>query len=265
MCVSDQIMYHIMEETSPKKIWDKLDGQFMSKTVTRKLYLKQKLFSLKMQEGSDLAEHINVFNQLVTDLVKVEMTVEDEDRAIILLCSLPGSYEHLVTTLTYGKENIKLEDIVVALLAHDQRRKNNATGEFSGDALHIRGDHGLDEKRGKKKKKGPLCYKCFNHGHIKKDYPKLKKGGGTASVVIANRKDDTDNDGDILTVSTEDSCEAWLLDSASSFHATPKKEYFSSYTEVDNGGCAYLGDGSGYQVIRVDDIKFKMCGGQEVI
>src|SRR6266542_6061568 len=239
----------------------------MSKTVTRKLYLKQKLFGLKMQEGSDLAEHINVFNQLVTDLAKVEVTVEDEDRAIILLCSLPGSYEHLVTTLTYGKENIKMEDIVAALLAHDQRKKNNATGEFSGDALHVRGDHGSDEKRGKKKKKkkGPLCDKCFNHGHIKKDYPELKKGGGTASVVIANRKDDTDSDGDILTVSTEESCEAWLLDSASSFHETPKKECFLSYTEVDNDGRAYLGDGSTYQVIGVGDIKFKMCGGQEVI
>ena len=127
MCVSDQIMYHVMEETSPKKIWDKLDGQFMSKTVTRKLYLKQKLFGLKMQEGSDLAEHINIFNQLVADLVKVEVMVEDEDRAIILLCSLSGSYEHLITTLAYGKENIKLEDIVAALLAHNQRRKNNAT------------------------------------------------------------------------------------------------------------------------------------------
>src|SRR6266540_4597174 len=89
MCVSVQIMYHVMEETSPKNIWDKLDSQFMSKTVTRKLYLKQKLFGLKMQEGSDLAEHINVFNQLVTDLVKVEVMVEEEDRAIILLCSLP--------------------------------------------------------------------------------------------------------------------------------------------------------------------------------
>src|SRR6266540_3240939 len=222
----------------------------MSKTVTRKLYLKQQLFGLKMQEGSDLAEHINVFNQLVVDLVKVEVTVEDEDRAIILLCSLPGSYEHLVTTLTYGKKNNKLEDIVAALLAHDQRRKNNATGGFSGDALHVKGDHGSDKKKGKKnkRKKGPLCYKCFNLGHIKKDCPELKKGGRTASVVIANKKDDSDSNDDLLTVSTEKSCEAWLLESASSFHATPNKECFLSYTEVDNGDRAYLGDGSGYQV-----------------
>ena len=91
--------------------------------------------------------------------------------------------------------------------------------------MHVRGDPGSDEKKGKKKKKkGPLCYKCFNYGHIRKDCPELKKDGGTANVVIANRKDDSDSDGDLLTVSTEKSCEAWLLDSPSSFHATPKKE-----------------------------------------
>jgi hypothetical protein len=152
LCLSDQIMYHVMEETSPKEIWDKLASQFMSKTVTQKLYLKQKLFGLKMQEGSDLAEHINVFNQLVADLMKVDVKINDEDKAIILLCSLPRSYEHLVTTLTYGKEDIKVEDIVAALLAHDQRRKNNATEESFGDAYLVKGDRSVEDKRGTKRR-----------------------------------------------------------------------------------------------------------------
>ena len=43
-----------------------------------------------MQEGSDLAEHINIFNQLIDDLRKVDVKIDDEDRAIIFLCSLPG-------------------------------------------------------------------------------------------------------------------------------------------------------------------------------
>ena len=53
--------------------------------------------------------------------------------------------------------------------------------------------------------------------------PELKKGGGTASVMIAKKQDGSDSEGDVLTVSSEKSCEAWLLDSASSFHAIPKK------------------------------------------
>ena len=111
-----------------------------------------------MQEGSNLAEHINVFNQLLADLVKVEVKFDDEDREIILLCSLSRSYEHLVTTLTYGKEDVKVDDIVAALLAHDQRRKNNATEGSSGEALQVRYDHSLDDKKGKKKKKESQCY-----------------------------------------------------------------------------------------------------------
>lgn len=264
LCLNDRIMYTVMEESDPEKIWKKLGDQFMSKTLTQKVYLKQKLYGLKMQEGSNLAEHINVFNQVIADLVKVEVKVDDEDRAIILLCSLPGSYEHLVTTLTYGKESIKVEDVVAALLSHEERRKNNATGESSGDALLVKYDRGGETGK-KKKKKGPQCYGCKEYGHLRRDCPELKKGG-TASVVFSKKKDDSDSsDGDVLTVSSERSCGAWLLDSASSFHATSKKEWFSSYVEQDKGGSAYMGDDSRYRVIGVGDIKFKMYDDQEIL
>jgi len=64
-------------------------------------------------------------------------------------------------------------------------------------------------------------------------------------------------------VSSEKFCEAWLLDSASSFHAT-SKELFSSYTEKENG-FAYLGDGSGYLGVGVGGIKFKLYDGEEIL
>ena len=151
----NQIMYHVMDETSPKKIWDKLEEQFMSKTLTRKLYLKQKLYGLKMQEGSDIVEHINVFNQLIADLGKVGVKIDEEDRAIILLCLLPGSYEHLVTTLTYGKEDVKVDEIVTVLLGHEQRRKNNLSEDHSGGAYVVKGDHNAEDKKGNRKKREP--------------------------------------------------------------------------------------------------------------
>ena len=60
-----------------------------------------------MQEGSDLAEHINIFNQLIDDLRKVDVKIDDEDRAIILLCLLLGSYEHLVTTVNMARRMLR--------------------------------------------------------------------------------------------------------------------------------------------------------------
>jgi hypothetical protein len=252
-----------MDESMPKKIWDKLAEKFMSKTLTRKLYLKQKLYGLNVQEGSDLADHVNVFNQLVANHGKVDVKIEDEDMAIVFLCSLPNSYDHFVTTLTYGKKNVQVDDVVAALLSHEQRRKNNSPEEPSGSAFMIRSDRSGEDKKGNKKK-GPQCYKCKERGHKRAECPELKKDNGTASVMIA-KQDDSDSDGDVLTMSSEKSCEeAWLLDSTSSFHVTPRKEWFLSYIEKE-GDLAHLGDGLGYHIIGVGDIKFKMCDGQEIL
>ena len=85
--------------------------------------------------------------------------------AIILLFSLPGSYEHLVTTLTYGKEDVKVDEIVTALLGHEQRRKNNLSDDPSGGAFVVMGDHNAEDKKGNRKKKGSQCYKCKGWGH----------------------------------------------------------------------------------------------------
>ena len=73
----------------------------MSKSLTNKLYLKQKLYGLKMAEGLDLSQHINVFNQIISDLKRIDVKFEDEDKALMLLNSFPASsmYENLVTTL----------------------------------------------------------------------------------------------------------------------------------------------------------------------
>jgi hypothetical protein len=52
---------------------------------------KQRLYGLKMAEGSDLSQHINLFNQIISDLRRVDVKFEDEDKALMLLNSLPTS------------------------------------------------------------------------------------------------------------------------------------------------------------------------------
>ncbi|KAK4414013.1 hypothetical protein Salat_2814100 [Sesamum alatum] len=101
--------------------------------------VKDLLYRLKMHEGSDLAQHVNVFNQIITYLARLDVNIEDEDRAMILLCSFAFSYEHPVTTLTYGKEMIKVDEITAALLAHNHR-KQNAWETSHGDSLYVKGN-----------------------------------------------------------------------------------------------------------------------------
>jgi hypothetical protein len=106
-------MYHITDKESLTVVWLKLESQYKLKSLTNKLYLKQQLYGLKMAEGSDLSQHINMFNQVIGNLKRVDVKFEDEDKVLMLLNSLPTSptYENLVTTLTWQKEALELEDV----------------------------------------------------------------------------------------------------------------------------------------------------------
>jgi hypothetical protein len=150
LCLGDDVMYHVMTEESSAAIWLKLESRSMSKSLTNKFYLKQRLYSLKMAEGSDLNQHINVFNQIIGNLKKFNVKFEDEDKALILLNSLPTSstYENLITTLTWGKKTLELEDVTRALLAFHQRKKN-VDENYQGEWLVVKGNY----KRGKSSNK----------------------------------------------------------------------------------------------------------------
>ena len=74
----------------------------MRKNLTNNLYVKNQLYSLHMKEVSDLLEHLNTFNMSNTQLSSFGVNYEDEDKALLLLASLP-TFDHLVTTLMYEK------------------------------------------------------------------------------------------------------------------------------------------------------------------
>jgi hypothetical protein len=45
--------------------------------------------------------------------------IEEKDKAIVLLASLPSLYDHLVTTLLYGKETPAFEEVTGSLFSHE--------------------------------------------------------------------------------------------------------------------------------------------------
>ena len=44
LCLTDDVMYHVMDYESPARILLKLESRYMLKFLTNKLYLKQKLY-----------------------------------------------------------------------------------------------------------------------------------------------------------------------------------------------------------------------------
>jgi hypothetical protein len=51
---------------------------------------------LKMAEVTDPSQHFNLFNQIISDLLRIDVKFDEEDKERMLLASLLASYEHPV-------------------------------------------------------------------------------------------------------------------------------------------------------------------------
>ncbi|GJT58282.1 retrovirus-related pol polyprotein from transposon TNT 1-94 [Tanacetum coccineum] len=241
-------------------VWLKLETLYMTKSLANKLYLKKKLFTFYMDSGKKLSEHIDEFNKLIGDLANIDVDIDDEDQALMLLTSLPSSYDNFVETLLYGRESLTLEDVLSSLNSRELKKRTDAKDD--GDGLYVRGrsDHrgnqGRGSSRSKSKGKGTYklkCYICYSEDHLKKDCPKrnkkkstgfVKKNAGQGSGMHSEGYDN----GDLLMAVSEERFLEWIIDSGGSFHMTPRRDFLFDFKEFNvlldnNRACAIMGIG----------------------
>jgi len=137
LCVSDLVMLNVLREATAKALWDKLGTLYQSKSLVNKLFLWKKLYNLRMKDGDSVAEHLNTFNTVVSQLLSIDIKISDEDKCISLLCSLPNSWDNLVIAIGSNTIALQFYEIVSSLLMEEMRRKNMESQ--NGDALSVQG------------------------------------------------------------------------------------------------------------------------------
>jgi hypothetical protein len=127
----------VSEQATTKDLWDKLGKLYQSKDLVNKLFLRKKLYNMRMRDGDSVAEHLNAFNTVVSQLLYLEIKISDKDKCISLLCSLPNSWDNLVVAIGSNTIAFKFDEVVSSLLSEEMRQKN-MEGQ-STDALFARG------------------------------------------------------------------------------------------------------------------------------
>ncbi|RVX19952.1 Retrovirus-related Pol polyprotein from transposon TNT 1-94 [Vitis vinifera] len=170
LCLANDVMYHVMDEESPTTIW------------------------LKLENDLDLSQHINVFNQIISDLKRVDVKFEDEDNALMLLNSLPAS---------------------------STKKANYESSQGEGLLAKSNQERGKTKFWNESKKK-------------KEDLVSENKEGTSKSTNIVAKEDSESGDGDMLSVSSNSNhlIDSWILDSTCSYHMTLNKDWFNTYRHV---------------------------------
>ena len=133
--------------------------EISDKNHESRLQLKRRLYHFQMKKELSIDEHINNYTKLLTDLVNVDVKIEEEDKAVILLNSLPDEeYETFILTLINGRQTFNYSEVSAALVNYEVRRQDKLSS-FEGtstEALAIRckssnrkgrGDHGRSKSR----------------------------------------------------------------------------------------------------------------------
>lgn len=105
-----------------------------------------------MKEVTLLKDHLNRLNFVLLELYDIDVKLEYEDLAMIMLASLLPSYEKFFISLSVGKNCITLEEVKSSLYSRDFLLKESRNGdEASTSTLSVTN---YVERQKKKKLKG---------------------------------------------------------------------------------------------------------------
>jgi len=182
--INHNIFHHVANDTYAFKLWQKLESIYERKTAMNMALVIKRLAKLECRDGSSVIEHLNVFQGRINQLSAMKINLDDEVQALLLLSSLPDSWNTLVVSLSNSSPDGKLtlEMVKNNLLNEEARRKekgNNLSSSFdayvaenkdeSRGRSQVKMQHGSSKSRGRSQscpRTNIVFYHCSNkEGH----------------------------------------------------------------------------------------------------
>ena len=254
LSIGDAEMVHIIGATTASQMWRQLTLVKEARGRMGVLATRRALYRSMAEEGFNLLEHVSSLRKLQEELHLMGSLIPDEDFAMILVSSLPESWDIYTSAYLGSKTDgtALTSHELVAILLEEERRRNARTGYSQDVAMH-----GKYAKGDKKKNSGDSekeCHNCHKKGHIAKDcWAKGggKEGQGPGSKKKGKGKQEKTNQ---VTESINDSLDiayvaskapndrsVWVLDSATTSHISNNRHTFTNFHALTNSTVKGIG------------------------
>ena len=125
MHLSESVYYTVQSCTTTLEVWKKLSETYEKKVVATKIYMIRRLYNLQMKESDLVHAHINEYKNLNPQISAEGTTIEDELKAMLVMSSLPPSWETFVTTLCNASTTaVKYSEVTSSILTKVAKRKS---------------------------------------------------------------------------------------------------------------------------------------------
>src|SRR6218665_825868 len=125
LTVEDNQLIHICNCTSAEDMWKQLKKVHERSNLSSKMYLRKKLYKMRLQDDQNMQEYISAVLRLVEQLRGVGEEVSDQ-RVATFHTHLPNEYETLITALEARDEDeLTLEYVKNKLVDAYKRKKDS--------------------------------------------------------------------------------------------------------------------------------------------
>ncbi|KIJ42164.1 hypothetical protein M422DRAFT_81072, partial [Sphaerobolus stellatus SS14] len=241
-------MVHISGATTAQEMWQQLTTVKESKGKLGILAARRALYRFQADESNfNMVDHISELRKRQEELHLLENKVSDEDFAMILLTSLPETWDQYTLSYLGSKGNaltLSSHELIGILLEEDRRRRSRSEEHSAGTAMQ---SNNRKFKNSRSEKSDKECFNCGKTGHVKKDC--WSKGGGQEGKgprgkrIKGSRKEQAnqveESVGNSFSFmahngSHDFSKYDWILDSGTTSHISTTQESFVDY-KILNG------------------------------
>ncbi|KAG8503248.1 hypothetical protein CXB51_001184 [Gossypium anomalum] len=193
--LSNEILQDVMKEKTTAALWKRLEQICMSKTLTSKLHMKQRLYAYCLEEGADTI--LYSCESLTVDEVYDSLTSYDK-------------MKHLV---------VKPDSQGKSLIARGRQDRN---ADNDRGRTQEQNPHGKSKGRSKSSNRGKTCNYCKKKGHIKSKCYKLQNKIKREAANLKGKQLENFSEADVV----EDYSDGELLVAS---------DWFTTYETVSEG------------------------------